>query len=96
MAPSGTKVVAHIDTKDRTTWELNEAVGLYMEPSMDHYRYMEVYFWYTRATRTCKPVTFFPHSILFPQVNLNNYLKQAAVAIIQLLTTPPSTTTPSL
>ena len=39
---------------------------------------------------------FYPHSIAFPQVNLNDYLRQAVGAIIQLFTALPSTTIPSL
>ena len=63
---------------------------------MNHYKSVEIYFPRTRATHTCDAVTFFLHSIPFPQVNLKDYLRQVAGDIIQLLTAPPSTTTPSL
>ena len=38
---------------------------------------------------------FFPPQS-FPQIKLEDFLKQAATDIITLLTNPPSTTTPSL
>ena len=41
-------------------------------------------------------VEFFPHSIPFPRVTLNDYLKQAATDIILILSNPPSTNVPSL
>ena len=41
-------------------------------------------------------VTFFPRDIPIPKVGLDNFLRQAATDIITILTSPPSTTTPSL
>lgn len=38
MAQPRKKVLAHINAKERATWELNEEVGLYVGPSMKHYR----------------------------------------------------------
>ena len=54
------------------------------------------FFTKTRSERDCDTITFFPTVIPYPEVNLDNFLRQAAMDIITLLTAPPSTTTPSL
>ena len=41
-------------------------------------------------------VIFFPKAIPFPEIKLDDFLKKAATDIITLLTTPSSSTTPSL
>ena len=43
MAPPGTKVVANINAKARTTWKLNGDVEWYVEPSMNQYECVERY-----------------------------------------------------
>ena len=57
---------------------------------------MQYYFSRTKDVRDCSTVEFFPHSIPFPRVTLNDYLKQAATNIISILSKPPTTTVPSL
>ena len=96
IAPPGTKVVAHIDTTKRGTWELNGEVGWYIGPALDHYRCVTCYFPRTRTTRVCETVTFIPHDIPFPKVTLKDHLQQAAEDIIKILTHPPAPTVPSL
>ena len=54
------------------------------------------YFPNTKATRDVDTVTFFPTTVPFPKVNLEDFLRQAASDIVSLLQNPPSTTTPSL
>ena len=41
-------------------------------------------------------VQVFPHEIPFPKVTLKDNLKQTAIDLIRLLTSPPSTTMPNL
>ena len=96
LAPPGTKVVAHVSTDKRGTWELNGEQGWYVGPSLSHYRCVQCYFPRTRDVRDCDTVEFFPHAIPFPRVTLNDHLKQAATDIISILSNPPSTTVPSL
>ena len=96
LAPPGTKVIAHIPPSTRGTWELNGEMGYYVGPAMNHYRCVTCYFPKTRSTRVCEMVTFFPHDIPFPQVRLQDHLKQAAEDIITILTSPPADTVPSL
>lgn len=96
LAPPGTKVVAHVSTDKRGTWELNGEQGWYVGPSLSHYHCVQCYFPRTRDVRDCDTVEFFPHAIPFPRVTLNDHLKQAATDIISILSNPPSTTVPSL
>ena len=96
LAPSGTKIVTHIKPGNRGSWELNGEVGWYVGPSMHHYLCVKFYFPRTEQIRDCDTVTFFPTNVPFPQVKLVAFLKQAATDIITILTSPPSTTTPSL
>ena len=63
---------------------------------MEHYRCVKCYFPQKKATRDVDTVTFFPTSVPFPKVNLDDFLRQAASDIVSLLQHPPSTTTPSL
>ena len=96
LAPPGTKIVAHIAPTTRGTWDLNGEVGWYVGPATNHYRCVTCYFPKTRATRVCETVTFFPHEIPFPQVKLQDHLRQAADDIVTILTSLPATTIQSL
>ena len=89
-------MIAHLDPTVRGTWELNGEQGWYVGPALDHYRCVTCYFPRTRTTRICKTVTFLPHEVPFPEIKLQDLLKQAAEDIIAILSQPPSTTAPSL
>ena len=61
---------------------------------MDHYRCVTIYFPKTRKTAVLGTVTFIPHSVKFPKVTLEEFLKQATEDIITILKSPkllPST-----
>ena len=96
MEPRWTKIVAHIKPNNRGTCKLNGEVGWYVGPSIQHYYCVKYYFLRTKTVRDCDAVTFSPTSVLFPQIKLKDFLKQAATDIIIILTQPPSATTPSL
>jgi hypothetical protein len=96
LAPPGTKIVAHIKSDQRRTWELNGETGWYVGPSLNHYRCVQCYFPRTRTVRDCDTVTFFPSNIPFPDIRLDDFLRQAASDIITILTQPQSPTTPTL
>ena len=55
---------------------------------MNHYRCLEYYFLRTRETRHCDTVEFIPNKIQFPEVKLKDFLIQAAMNIITILTQP--------
>ena len=55
-----------------------------------------MYFHKTGSVRDIDTVTFFTKVILFPKVNTDYFLRQAAEDIISILTTLPVSTTPSI
>ena len=67
-----------------------------MGPALDHYRCVTCYFPRTRTTQVCDTVTFVPHKIPIPKVSLEDHLRQAVDDIVEILTKPPSTTSPTL
>ena len=96
MVPPGTKVIAHSKPGQRASWAEHGEQGWTIGPSLEHYRCIKSYFPKTRSEKDNDTVTFFPHTIKFPEINLDAFLRQAATDIITLLTTPPSTTTLTL
>ena len=96
LAPPGTRVVAHIKPAVRGTWAPNGEDAWYIGPSMQHYRCVNCYFPHTKATRDVDTVMFFPSTVPFPKVKIDDFLRQAATDIISILQSPPSTTVPSL
>ena len=96
LVPPRTRVVAHTKVSKRASWQLNGGQGWYIGPSLDHYRCIKVYFPKTRAERDVDTVTFFPAKITYSQINLDDFLRQAAGDIISILTQPPSSAVPTL
>ena len=96
MAPPGTRVIAHVHTNIRKSWDLHGETGWYVGPALQHYRCVTCYFPKSRSTRICETVTFLPKKVAFPKIKLVDFLKQAATDIVTILTQPPSPTTPSL
>ena len=96
MVPPGTKVVAHSKPTQRESWEFNSKEGWSIGRSAEHYRCIKCYIPETRRERDLDTVTFFPKEITFPEINITDYLQQAATDIISILTNPPNTTIPSL
>ena len=55
-----------------------------------------MFFPYTRSIRNVDTVTIIPVVVPFPQVKTKDFLKQAALNIISILSNPPSTTSVTL
>ena len=68
----------------------------YIGPSMNHYRCVKCYFPRAKSTQDCDTVTFFPTTVPFPEIKLDEFFRQAESDIITILTLLPSSTTPSL
>ena len=96
LAPPGTKVLVHSKPKKWATWDFNGIEGWYIGPSLQHYRCMKCFMPTTRAEVNADTITFFPKTIKFPKVDINDFLRQAATDIITLLTNPPPPLIPSL
>ena len=83
-------------TNVRPSWAPNGEIGWYVGPSMYHYRCIQYYFPITRACRDVDTVTFISKVVPFPEVKIDNFLKQVALDIISILTNQPLTTTINL
>ena len=63
---------------------------------MDHYCCVLCYLPRIWTTRVCDTLTFLPHELPLPKVNLEDHLCQAADDLVTILTSPPSPQNPSL
>ena len=70
--------------------------GMDDRPTPERYRFIKVYFPSSRIVINVDTVTFFLHIIPFPKVNLDDYLRQAAIDIIIILTSSKTSKTLSL
>ena len=96
MAPPGTKVVVHSKPDKRASWDTHGIEGWYVGPSLEHYRCVKCYMPLTSAERDSDTVAFFPHSIPFPAVTTDDFLRQSITDIVSLLKNSPPSTVPSL
>ena len=96
LAPPGTRVVAHTKPTQRSSWSPRGEDGWYIGPSMQHHRCVRCYFTRTRSERNVDTVTFIPHSIPFPTMTIDTFLRQAATDIVTLLKKPPNPSIPRL
>ena len=85
MAPPGTKIVAHDNSENRSTFAVHGKMGWYIGPSLDHYRCWKCYFPDTMQERNVLKVDFFPEKIAFPTLTREAYLRQTAEDMLQLL-----------
>ena len=92
LAPPGVKIVSHAKPDNRVSWDFNGEEGWYFRPSLTHYRCIKGYFTKSKATRDTDMVKISPKVVPMPQVELEDFLRQAASDIITILTDPPSTT----
>jgi hypothetical protein len=70
--------------------------GWYVGPSLDHYQCYKCYIPSTFGVRDALTVDWFPHSVPFPKVSTDNYLRQTATDMLTLLQGPASPPIPSL
>ena len=90
IAPPGMKVIAQVKTVRRTSWGLNGDDGWYLGPSHEHYRRVKVFHPKTNTIRDHDTVTFVPHVIPVPEVDLKDFLCQEVGDIVTLLQHPPT------
>ena len=97
FAPPGTRIGVHINPQLKTAWCFEGQKGWHMGPEMYHYRCITGYFQSTRATRIYDTVDSPPSAVIpFLAVTATNFLKQVALDITNMLTSPPSTIVPTL
>ena len=85
LAPVGTKIVAHTNAADRTSFGVHGRTGWYIGPSMEHYRCWRCYITETHAEVDVLKVDFFPQQTPFPTFTREAYLRQTAEDMLQLL-----------
>ena len=85
IAPSGTKIIAHLAADTRIPFGAHGKVGWYIGPSMEHYRCWKCYFSDTMHERDVLKVDFFPEKVAFPTFSRDDYLKQTAEDMFSLL-----------
>ena len=96
LAPPGTRVIIHKQVDNRTSWGAHGRDAWYIGPSLEHYRCVKCFVTDTRKELDCDTVSFFPKTIPFPAIKTDDFLRQAALDIISILSEPPSSTVPSL
>ena len=79
LAPPGTRVVAHIKPVVRETWAPNSKYAWCVGPSMENYRCVNCYFPQTNATRDVDTITFFPLTIPFPQIKIDDFFTSSCL-----------------
>ena len=77
MAPPEIRVIVHTHPDNITCWELNGQHGWHVGPALNQYRCVKCYIPRTKSIINSDTVKFFLHSIPFPQVKLQDYLKQS-------------------
>lgn len=90
MAPPGTKVVVHEKPATRTSWGNRGVDGWYVGPSLHHYRCVRCFIPTTKAVRDADTVIFYPETIPFPKVSIEDHLRQASEDIVRILSDPKS------
>jgi len=96
LAPPGIQTVIHNKPSNRSSWGYRGEDAFYVGPSMEHYRCVRCYIPKTRSERTSDTVVFFPTTVPVPQMKLDDYLHQAALDIMTLLSNPPKDSFPTL
>ena len=85
ITPPGTQVVAHSSAESRTTFGTHGHIGCYIDPSLEHYRCYKVYFPDTLHECDVLKVDLFPQKFLFLKITNEEYLRQTAEDMLQLL-----------
>ena len=81
----------HSSVDSLTTFGPHGRIGWYIGPSLEHYRCYKVYFPDTIHECDVIKVNFFPQKVPFPKITNEEYLRQTAEDMLQLLhATKPS------
>ena len=91
IAPPGTQVVVHSSVDSLTTFGPHGRIGWYIGPSLEHYRCYKVYFPDPLHKCDVLKFDFFHQKVPFPKITNEEYLRQTAEDMLQLLhATKPS------
>ena len=85
MAQPGTKVVVHEKQNNRLSWAGHGTNVWYIGPSLEHYRCFKCYMLVTCRERDADTVEFSLTTTPFPHVSTDDYLRQAATDLVNIL-----------
>ena len=88
MAPPGTKVILHEKANNRLSWAGHGTEAWYIGPSLEHYICFKCYIPVTCCEQDADTVEFFPTTAPFPRVSTDDYLRQAATDLVDILRAP--------
>jgi hypothetical protein len=96
LAPVGTKILAHVNAAERTSFGVHGRPGWYIGPSLGHYRCWRCHLSDTHAEVDVLKVDFFPQQTPFPTFTREAYLRQTAEDMLHLLQPTQPTSNPPL
>jgi hypothetical protein len=85
LAPPGTRVVVRVTPDKRPNMAPHGVDAWYVGPSPEHYRCYKCYVPSSGGVRDALTVDWFEHSIPFPKVTTDEYLRQCATDMLTLL-----------
>ena len=89
LAPPGMKILIHNKTDKEESWGMRSTEGFYVGSDLSHYRCITGFKADSRREVVTDPVTFIPHKIPVPSMNINDCLHQALDDILDILHHPP-------
>ena len=88
LAPPGTKLIVHVKTHKRGSWDPHSLIAYHTGPAMHHYRCYTVFFPKTRIEQITDTVTFLPTNISVPTIDTQTQIQQALQDILKMLQRP--------
>jgi hypothetical protein len=85
FTPLGCAVMAHVEPKNRSTWDVHADVGFNIGTTMEHHCCFHVYITKTRATRVSDAVFFKHQYITNPQLTPETLTMKAALELTSAL-----------
>ena len=88
IAPTGTKVIVHMNPSVRKSWEPQGRGGWYVDRAKYHYRCYDIYLLQTRAVIHADMVELFSHNSIMPFWSLEENSAVTATELVNALQQP--------
>ena len=89
MAPPVTRLIVHNKPGNRTSWGHHVTLGLYIGPSLYHYRCIQCYMPTTGIVRTTYSLQYILNAFSLPKTTTEDYLQQVIEDIIEIIKYTP-------
>lgn len=97
LAPPGAKVIVHVKSSQRKSWDYHGKLGWYVGLALDHYRCFRIFMPHTGLEIITDAVKFLPGIVPIPTYSMQEQLLTAIKKILRLLdTNKPSLALPHL